>query len=57
MDLPITALGNKHVLVFQNLFSKWPMAYSDPDQKADQVVRILVEEFVPFCEIPETLLY
>ena len=27
MDLPVMTLGNKHVLVFQDLFTKWPMAY------------------------------
>ena len=25
MDIPLTTLGNKHVLVFQDLFTKWPM--------------------------------
>lgn len=24
MDLPITQLGNKHMVVFQDFFSKWP---------------------------------
>ena len=25
MDLPVTTFGNKHILVFQDLFMKWPM--------------------------------
>ena len=34
MDLPKTTQGNKHVLVFQDLFTKWPMVFAIPDQKA-----------------------
>ena len=56
MDLPMTALGNKHVLVFQDLFTKWPMVYPIPDQKSERIVRILVDEIIPFCGVPEALL-
>ena len=27
MDLPKTTLDNKHILIFQDLFTKWPMDY------------------------------
>ena len=27
MDLPVTDQGNKHVVVIQDLFTKWPMLY------------------------------
>ena len=33
MDLPKTELGNKHVLVFQDFLSKWPLVFPIPDQK------------------------
>ena len=56
MDLPTTALGNKHVLVFQDLFRKWPMVYPMPDQKSERIVRILVDKVVSFCGVPEALL-
>lgn len=56
MDLPKTAQGNKHVLVFQDLFTKWPMVYAMPDQKAERIARILVDEIIPFCGVPEALL-
>ena len=56
MDLPKTAQGNKHVLVFQDLFTKWPMVFAIPDQKTDRIVRILVDEIIPFCGVPEALL-
>ena len=55
MDLPITSQGNKHV-VFQNLFTKWPMVYAVPDQRSEYIVKILVDEVIPFCGIPEALL-
>ena len=33
MELPMTTKGNEYVVVFQDLFTKWPMAYPNPDQK------------------------
>ena len=32
------------------------MIYAVPDQKASRIVRLLVEEVVPFCGVPEALL-
>ena len=37
MDLPVTKRGNRHVLVFQDYFTKWPMVYAIPDQKSTTV--------------------
>ena len=42
MDLPVTSSGNKHVLVFQDYFTKWPLVYAIPDQKTHRIVDILV---------------
>ena len=56
MDLPVTSSGNKHVLVFQDYFTKWPMVYPIPDQKTHRIVDILVREIVPVFGIPECLL-
>ena len=53
MDLPLTASGNKHVLVFQDLFTKWPMVYPIPDQKSEHIVKLLVGEIIPFLEFPK----
>ena len=53
MDLPATCQGNKHVVVFQDYLTKWPMVYAIPDQKAH---RILVEEVIPFLGVSEALL-
>ena len=56
MELPITAAGNKYVLVNQDYLTKWPMVFAMPDQKSKHIARVLVEEVVPFFSVPESLL-
>ena len=56
MDLPVTERGNKHVVVFQDLFTKWPMVFPLPDQKALRIARLIAEEVVPLFGVPECLL-
>ena len=56
MDLPLTKRGNRHVLVFQNHFSEWPMVYAIPDQKAQRIAQMLREEIIPVFGVPEALL-
>ena len=56
MDLPKTAEGNKHVVVFQDYLTKWPLVYPLPDQKAHRLAKLLVEEVIPFFGVPEALL-
>ena len=56
MELPMTKRGNKYVVVFQDLFTKWPMVYPVPDQKSSRLVSLLVEEVIPIFGVPEALL-
>ena len=56
MELPITAKGNKYVVVFQDLFTKWPLVFAVPDQKATRIAKLLAEELVPMFGCPECLL-
>ena len=56
MDLPTTQQGNKHVVVFQDFFTKWPLVYPVPDQKATTLVQLLTKEVIPFFGVPEALL-
>ena len=56
MELPKTKKGNRYVVVFQDFFSKWPMVYPVPDQKTERLVKLLTEEVIPFCGVPEALL-
>ena len=56
MELPVTAKGNKYVIVFQDLFTKWPMVFPTPDQKTERIARLLVEEIIPCFGVPEAVL-
>ena len=53
MELSVTTRGNKYVVVFLDLFTKWPMVYPTSGQKAERIARLLVEEIVPIFGIPE----
>lgn len=56
MDLPQTERGNRHVVVMQDLFTKWPMVYPVPDQKNTRIARLIAEELIPMFGVPECLL-
>ena len=56
MELPLTTNGNWYAIVFQDLFTKWPMVYATPDQKAMRIAKLLAEEIVPMFGVPEALL-
>ena len=56
MELPCTDWGNKYAVVFQDLFTKWPMVFATPDQKSERIVKLLCEEVVPVFGVPELLL-
>lgn len=56
MDLPLTESGNRHVVVIQDLFTKWPFVFPVPDQRAPRIARLLAEEVIPWFGVPEALL-
>lgn len=56
MDLPRTETGNKHVIVFQDFLTKWPLVFPVPDQKASQLVHLVSEEVLPLFGVSEVLL-
>ena len=56
MDLPLTDNGNRHVVVVQDLFTKWPFVFPVPDQKATRLAQLIAEEVVPWFGVPEALL-
>ena len=56
MELPKTQSGNKYVVIFQDFLSKWPMAFPVTNQKAITLVKLLVEEVIPFMGVPEAFL-
>jgi len=56
MELPTTARHNRYVIVFQDLFTKWPLVFAVPDQKAVRIAKLLAEELIPMFGCPESLL-
>lgn len=50
--LPVTNNQNKYILVVMDYFSKWPEAYSIPDQEASTVSEVLVREWVSRFGVP-----
>ena len=56
MELPTTARHNRYVIVFQDLFTKWPLVFAAPDQKAVRIAKLFAEELVPMFGCPELLL-
>ena len=52
MHLPVTESGNKHVLVFQDFLTKWPMIYPIPNQQTVHIVRLFAEQVVPMFGVP-----
>ena len=56
MELPGTEQGNKYVVVFQDMLTKWPMVYAVTDQKTIRIARLLIEQIIPFFSVSENLL-
>ena len=56
MEVPQTNQGNQYVVMFQDFFTKWPMVFLVPDQKAVCIVRLFAKELVPVFGVPEALL-
>ena len=53
--LPLSNEGNKYLLVGSDYFTKWPEAYSLPNQEATTVAEVLVKEFVSRFGVPREL--
>ena len=47
---------NKHVVVFQDMLTEWPMVFPVPDQKTERLEKLLCEEVVLMFGVPEALL-
>ena len=56
LQLPLTTRGNKYVVVFMDYFTKWVEAYAVPDQQAQMIARLLVENIVCRHGVPQELL-
>ena len=56
LQLPVTELGNRYVVVFVDHLTKWVEAFAVPNQTAETIAHLLVEEI--FCRhgAPQQLL-
>lgn len=52
---PITARGNRYILVVQDYYTKWVEAYAIPNQEAKTVAQKLVDEFICRFGVPFSL--
>ena len=56
LQLPPIYNGNRYAIVFSDYLTKWPEVFLSPDQKAETIARLLVEQIVPRHGVPEQLL-
>ena len=56
LQLPPTVNGNRYIVVFMDYLTKWPEAFAIPDQKAETIAHLFVENIVCRHGIPEQLL-
>lgn len=52
---PRTDKGNRYILTAMDYFTKWPEAYSLPDQEAETIVDALVEGMFSRLGVPEVI--
>lgn len=50
--LPKSEEGNRYLLVCMDYFTKWPEVYPIPNQEAETIAKVLVEEFVCRFGVP-----
>lgn len=50
--LPVTDRGNKYILCIADYFTKWTEAFPLPNQEAETVARVFVEQFVTRFGVP-----
>ena len=56
LQLPLRFEGNQYAIVFMDYLSKWPEVFASPDQKAETIAKLLVEQVVARHGVPEQLL-
>ena len=55
-DLNISASGNQHILTIIDLLMGWPEAFPIPDKKADTIVHIFSNNYLPVHMYPHFIL-
>lgn len=55
MEMPLTALGNRYLLMFMYYLMKWVETYPLPDQTSETIARILVDRVICQHEAPRVI--
>ena len=53
--LPVSESGNRYILIAMDYFTKWPEAYALPNQEAQTMAKVLVDQFVSRFGAPAQL--
>ena len=53
--LPETPRGNRYILVVGDYFTKWKEAYPLPDMEALSIAKVLVNEFICWFGVPDSI--
>ena len=56
IQFPCSYDGNKYAVIFVDYLTKWPEAFAIPDQTAETIARIFVEEIISRHGVPGKLL-
>ena len=55
-DLNVIASGNQHILTIIDHLTRWPEAFPIPDKKADTIVHIFINYYLPIHMCPHFIL-
>ena len=55
-DLNISASGNQHILTIIDHLTGWPEAFPIPDEKADTIVCVFINNYLPIHMCPHFIL-
>lgn len=56
LKLPLSYSGNCYAIVFSDYLTKWPELFLSPDQKAETIARLLIDQIVSRHGVLEQLL-
>ena len=55
-DLHVSASGNQHILTIIDHLTRWPEAFPIPDKKADTIVHVFINNYLPIHMCPHFIL-
>ena len=55
-DLNVSTSGNQHILTIIDHLTEWPEALTIPNKKADTIVHVLMNNYLPIYMFPSLIL-